>query len=205
MFCTRPSTKNRYKITLNSSLDVALSGNTNYNLLRGHVVDRPYNRRTVSSQKQSNLPSSTTGVCTEFKKISVDTYTENRVLKAGSRFINHVPLFTREENLKCSGAVSRTSSGKRVHFRINTTNRFLVFNYSNSTSRNNKFQVQQQQIQALKTQSSYYKKGILNGNSKEEMKCWIQHLKIWNGRYLRLFELSRKRWGAVCQGMSTRG
>ena len=59
---------------------------------------------------------------------------ENRVLRGDSRFINHDPVSTREESLKSSEAVS-------VDFRINKTNRVIVFNYSNSTSSTNKFQV----------------------------------------------------------------
>ena len=44
--------------------------------------------------------------------------------------------------------------------------------------------LQQQQIQALKTQGSYCKKVILNRNSKEKLQWCIQNLKIFNGRYL---------------------
>ena len=45
--------------------------------------------------------------------------------------------------------------------------------------------LQQQQIEALKTQGSYRKKKvILNRNSKEELQRWIKNLKISNGRYL---------------------
>ena len=44
--------------------------------------------------------------------------------------------------------------------------------------------LQQQQIQALKTQGSYYKKMILNRNSKEELQWWIKNLKLCSGRYL---------------------
>ena len=80
-FRTRRSTKNFYKITQNSSFSVASLEHANYNLLGRNVADRPYNRRNVSGQRHSNLPPSTTRVCTEFKEISVDTYTENRVLR----------------------------------------------------------------------------------------------------------------------------
>ena len=81
-------------------------------------------------------------VCTEFIEISVDIYTENRVLRGDSRFINHDPVSTREESLKSSEAVSGTSSeNTSVDFRINKTNRLIVFNYSSSTSSTNKFQV----------------------------------------------------------------
>ena len=70
---------------------------------------------------------------------------------------------------------------------------------------------QQQQIQALKIQGSYCKKVILNKNSKEELKRWMKNLKICNGCYLILSQsqvliqtdASRKRWGAVCQRIST--
>ena len=57
-----------------------------------------------------NFLSSTTRVCIEFKEIGFDTYTGNRVFMVGSRFINHDPVYTREESLKSSEAVSRTSS-----------------------------------------------------------------------------------------------
>ena len=109
LICTRSSTKNFYKVTQNSSF-VASSEHTNYNLLGRRVRDRPYNRRNVNGQSHSNLPSSTTRVCTEFKEISVDTYTENRVLRDYSRFINHDSVSTTEESLKSSEAVSGTSS-----------------------------------------------------------------------------------------------
>ena len=111
LFWTRPSTKNFYKITQNSSFSVASPEHTKYDLLGRHVVNRPYSRRNINGQRHSNLPSSTTRVCTELKEISIDTNTENRVLWGDSRFINHDPVSTREESLKISEAVSGTSSG----------------------------------------------------------------------------------------------
>ena len=81
-------------------------------------------------------------VSTEFREISVDTYTENRVLRGYSRFINHDPVSTREESLKSSEAMSRTySENTSADFRINKTNRLAVFSYSSSTSITNEFQV----------------------------------------------------------------
>ena len=78
------------------------------------------------TQIQSNLPSSTTRVCTEFKEISVDTYTENRVLSGDSRFIYHDPVSTREGSLKSLEAVSRTfTENTSVDFRINKTDRLI--------------------------------------------------------------------------------
>ena len=62
-FWTWLSTKTCYEITQNSSFSVTYTEYTNYNLIARHVVDRPYNRRNVNSQRQGNLPSSTTGVC----------------------------------------------------------------------------------------------------------------------------------------------
>ena len=44
--------------------------------------------------------------------------------------------------------------------------------------------LQQQEIQELKTKGSYCKKVILNRNSKKELQWWIQNLNICNGRYL---------------------
>ena len=99
----------------------------------------PCNRRNVNDQS-SNLHSSTARVCTEFKEISFDTYTENRVLRGDSRFINHDPVSTREESLKSSESMSITSSqNTSVNFRIKKHNRLIVFNYSSSTSSANKF------------------------------------------------------------------
>ena len=68
-------------------------------------------------------------------------------------------------------------------------------------------------MQALKTQGPYCKRVILNRNSKEELQCWIQSLKICNGRYLAqshsqgLIQTDATGEGkdAVCQGMSTEG
>ena len=73
--------------------------------------------------------------------------------------------------------------------------------------------LQQQPIEALKTQGLCCKKVVLNGNSKEELQWWIKNLKICNGRYviqshsqvLIQTDAPRKRWGAVCQGISTGG
>ena len=136
---TRPGTKNFYKITQNSSFSVALPEHTSYNLLGRHVVDRPYNRRNVNGQRHSNLPSPTTTAYTEFKEISVDAYTENRVLRGDGRFFNHDPVSTREESLKSLEAVPGTpSENTGVNFRTNKTN---TYNYSISTSITNKFQV----------------------------------------------------------------
>ena len=56
--------------------------------------------RTIEETLMANLPSSTTSVCTEFKEISVDIYTENRVIRSDSRFINHDLVYTREESVK---------------------------------------------------------------------------------------------------------
>ena len=50
-------------------------------------------------------------------------------------------------------------------------------------------------------------------NSKEELQWWIPKLQIFNGRYLIqpqnfltiMTDASKKGWGAVCQGITTRG
>ena len=124
LFWTNPSTKDFYKITQNSSFSVASPGHSNYNLLGRHVFDRPYSQRNVNDQKHRNLPSLTTRNNTEFKEISVDTYTENRVLRGDSTFIIHDPVSTREESLKSSEA-----------------SRLIVFNFFSIISSTNKFQV----------------------------------------------------------------
>ena len=46
---------------------------------------------------QGNLFSSATRACTETKKISLECYTENRVLRGDCRFINHEPVSTGKE------------------------------------------------------------------------------------------------------------
>ena len=125
-----------------------------------------YNRRNVNGQRYSNLPSSTTRVCTEFKIISVATYTENRVLRDDSRFIDHDPVSNREESLKSSKTVCRTSSEKAsVDFRINKSNRVIVFNYSSSTSSTNKFQ-----IPTTTTNTSIKNTGIILQKSDSKQK-----------------------------------
>ena len=77
-----------------------------------------------------------------------------RIQFLGAAFINHDPVSIREKSLKSSEAVSGTSSeNTSVNFRINKTNRLIVFNHSSSTSSTNKFRyLQQQQMQAFKTQ-----------------------------------------------------
>ena len=109
---------------------------TNYNLLGRHVVDWSYNRRKVNGQKHSNPPSSTSRICAEFKEITVDTNAENRVFRGDTRFINHGPVSLSLPEKKVSRtraksrtkAVSRTSSeNTSINFRINQTNRFVVF------------------------------------------------------------------------------
>ena len=141
LFWTWPITKNLYEIAQNSSFNVASIKHTNYNLLGRHVVDRPYNQRNLNGQGHSNIPSSTITVSTEFKEISLDTYTEKRVLRSNCRFINHGLIFTGEESVESSEAVSRTfSENSSVDFRINKTNWLVVFNYSSSTFHTNKFQ-----------------------------------------------------------------
>ena len=67
LFWTRASTKNFYRITQNSSIRFAALDRTNYGLLERNIVDRPYNRRNVNGQRDSNLPFSRTRACTEFK------------------------------------------------------------------------------------------------------------------------------------------
>ena len=166
LFWTRPSTKNFYKITQSSSFSATSPEHTKYNLLGQHVVNRPYSRRNINGQRYSNLPSSTTRVCTEFKETSVDTYTENRVLRGDSRFINHDPVSTREETLEISEAVSGTSSGNAsADFRINKRIRLIVFNYSTSTSSTNKFQVP-----TTTTNTSIKIKGVILQKSDSKQK-----------------------------------
>ena len=86
-------------------------------LLGQHVLDRPYNRRNVNGQRHIIILSSTTRLCTEFKETSVDTYTENRVIRRDSRFINNDPVSTREELLSgTSSELKKTSK----HFQVPT-------------------------------------------------------------------------------------
>ena len=160
LFWTRPSTKYFYKINQNSSFSVASLEHTNYNLLGRHVVDRPYNRRSVNGQRHSNLPSSTARVCTEFKEVNVDTYTENRVLRGDSGFIDHDSVSTREESLKSSEVLSGTSS-ENTSVDLRTTK--LTIQAVLPAQMNFQY-LQQQQMLALKTQGSYCKKETLRKN-----------------------------------------
>ena len=142
LFWTNPSTKDFYKITQNSSFSVASPGHSNYNLLGRHVFDRPYSQRNVNDQKHSNLPSLTTRNNTEFKEISVDTYTENRVLRVTVHSLFMTLSLQEKKVSKVQKAVSETSSeNTSVNFRINKTSRLIVFNFLSSISSTNKFQV----------------------------------------------------------------
>ena len=115
LFLTRPSTNIFYKITQNSALRCL---NILITILLGqHVLDRPYNRKNVNGQRHIIILSSTTRLCTEFKETSVDTYTENRVIRRDSRFINNDPVSTREELLSgTSSELKKTSK----HFQVPT-------------------------------------------------------------------------------------
>ena len=92
--------------------------------------------------RHRSLTSSTTRVRSEFKEISVDTYTEKGVLRVDSRFINHDLVCTREKSLKASETVSRTSSTIQAVLPAQINFRYL----------------QKKQIQALKTQGHTAKK-----------------------------------------------
>lgn len=119
---------------------VASTEHINYNLF-GHVVDGPYNRKNVNGQEHCNFPSLTSRVCTEFQKISLDTYTENRALRSDSKFINRNLVFIREESVENSKVVPRASSENTcADFIIYKTNKPVAINYLNSTSSTNKFQ-----------------------------------------------------------------
>ena len=150
LFWTRPSTKNFYKITQNSSFSVASPEHTNYNSLGRHVVDWPYNRRNVSGQRQSNLPSSTTRVYIEFKEVSVDTYRENRVLRGDSKLINHDPVSTLCLELLQKTQVSILELTKLIDLLCSTIQAVLTAQIN--------FSYLQQQVQALKTQGHIAKK-----------------------------------------------
>ena len=204
LFWTRPSTKYFYKINQNSSFSVASPEHTNYNLLGRHVVDRPHNRRSVNGQRHSNLPSSTTRVCTEFKEVSVDTYTESRVLRGDSGFIDHDSVSTREESLKSSEVLSGTSSeNTSVDFRTTKLTIQAVL-----PAQMNFQYLQQQQMLALKTQRSYCKK-------ETQGRTAVVDKKLKNLQWSLLDSVSqsntdtdrssRKGWGALCQGISTGG
>ena len=204
LFWTRPSTKYFYKINQNSSFRVASPEHTNYNLLGRHVVDRPYNRRSVNGQRHSNLPSSTTRVCTEFKEVSVDTYTESRFLRGDSGFIDHDSVSTGEESLKSSEVLSGTSSeNTSVDFRTTKLTIQAVL-----PAQMNFQYLQQQQMLALKTQRSYCKK-------ETQGRTAVVDKKLKNLQWSLLDSVSqsntdtdrssRKGWGALCQRISTGG
>ena len=119
---------------------VASTEHINYNLF-GHVVDGPYNPKNVNGQEHCNFPSSTSRVCTEFQKISLDTYTENRALRSDSKFISRNLVFIGEESVENSEVVSRASSENTcADFIIYKTNKLVAINYLNSTSSTNIFQ-----------------------------------------------------------------
>ena len=118
--------------------------------------------------------SSATRFCTETKKISLEFYTENRVLRGDSRFINLECGSTGKELSKvqkqCLELLQKTQESileliKLIDLLFSTIQPVLP-------AQRNFRCLQQKQIQALKTQGSYCKKVILNGNPKEENKIW---------------------------------
>ena len=169
LFWTWPSTKNFYEITEDSSFSVISSEHTNHNISWTECVNSLYNRRNISGQGQSKLPFSTSKICAEFKETSFAA--AQRIQFLAVTLINHDPVSNREETVESSEAVSRTSSGNSsVGFRINKTNRLVVFNYPTSTFITNKFQVPKTTTNTgIKTQGSYFKKVILNRNPKEKL------------------------------------
>ena len=176
MFWTRSSNMNLHEIAHSSSFSLMSTERTNYNLLWQLVVNKPCNQRSVDSQ--GNLFSSATRVCTETKKISLECYTENRVLRG-------------------------SSENSSVNFRINKTNRLVVFNYSISISSTKKFQVS---ATAANTSIKNTRVILQKSDSKQKPQGRTQNLKICNGCYLILShsqvliqaDASKKGWGTVC-------
>ena len=106
--------------------------------------------------------------------------------------------------------MSRTSlENSSVNFRINKTNRLVVFNYSISIS-STKFQVS---ATAANTSIKNTRVILQNSDSKQKPQGRTQNLKICNGCYLILShsqvlvqaDASKKGWGTVCKGISTGG
>ena len=146
MFWTRSSNMNLHEIAHSSSFSLMSTERTNYNLLWQLVVNKPCNQRSVDSQ--GNLFSSATRVCTETKK-SVLSATQ-RIEFLGVLQKTQVSIL---ELIKLIGLL------------------FSTIQSAFPAQRNFRC-LQQQQIQALKTQGSYWKKVILNRNPKEEHKIW---------------------------------
>ena len=99
-------------------------------LLIGHTIEEVLMARDAVIRLQQ------LGFVLDLKK-SVLTPTQR--IGGNSRFIYHGSVSTREERLKSSEAMCRTlSENTSVDFRINKTNRLIVFNYSSSTSSTDK-------------------------------------------------------------------
>ena len=73
--------------------------------------------------------------------------------------------------------------------------------------------MQQQEIQAVREKNSYQTKIKLSEHSLADLKWWKENLLLENGKPLKIgmpqliikTDASKKRWGAVCQGTTTRG
>ena len=213
LFWTRPSTKNFYKITQNSSFSVTLPEHTKYNLLGQYAVDRLYNQRNVNGQRQLifllqqlgfvlNLKKSvlTPTQRIEFLGVTVDSLTMTLSLleKKVSKVLKHCLELLQKTQvliLELTKLIGILSSIIQALLPAQINFRYL----------------QQQQMQPLKTEGSNCKKLILKRSSKEELQWRVQNLKICNGCYLIQShsqvliqrDQSRKGWSAVCQRIST--
>ena len=104
LFWIRSSNKNFDQVNQNFTFSVPSTTHTIYNLFE-HIVYQPSNHRNVKAQENSNIPSSN-GFLNEVKEISLDNYTENRVLRSNRRFTDHGPLFAERESVESLKAVA---------------------------------------------------------------------------------------------------
>ncbi|CAB3993566.1 reverse transcriptase [Paramuricea clavata] len=73
--------------------------------------------------------------------------------------------------------------------------------------------LQRLQINGLLTGKSYETMASLDQNCRNDLQCWIDQISIWNGRAIIApapdlvitTDASMRGWGAVCQGVHTRG
>ena len=189
-FWNWPSIKNCYKITEDFSFSVTSAELTNYNLLERNVLMDFKIEETLVAR--DTVIFSTTRVCADFKENSLDTYTENTVLRGDTRFINHDPVSTREASVESSEAVFKTSLGNSsVNFRIIRANRFVVFIYLSSTSITNKFQLPKRTTNTSRSKNTGVILQKSDSNQKLKHRTAVVDTKFENLQWLLLDSVSQ--------------
>ena len=144
---------------------------------------------------------------TEFKQVSFETISENRIFGNGYRLNKDGNLIATEKTCKTNVTMQTSSRSKEdltklivklVSFAQAILLAQLQFSY-----------LQRLKIQALKLSKCYHAKARLDKDVKNELFRWIENLRLYNGKSLILpptdLCISMDVGGGTCQGISTAG